>query len=293
MSQLYYHYTDASTALKILTNNELWLTHTKYLNDSNEGIDVLIYLERYIKNKEILKLLKFIDSRTEAYTCSFSKKKDLLSQWRGYCPPEEGYAIGFKSPEKFRGIMCDEGVSIKGMQTKGEHYCLSRHSHGFEACIYEEEEKEKVSQSMALRMEEKYIRLKSDMPEILENLNNCQINTKEFMQRLECDDVWLAQYIYYKYLFKNETFKEEHEYRFFVTFDSNYNQNPCYRSKGGAFIPYYRYCFGNEDVKKIIIRTTKTTEKCKQGLEHFLMNNKNMNHAEIDDFIETSNIPFQ
>jgi len=292
MTQVYFHYTDASTALKILSNNELWLTHTNYLNDKSEGLDILTYLKRYIKTKEILALLKFIDSRTETYTCSFSKQKDLLSQWRGYCPPEEGYAIGFKSPKEFRSLMNNEGISIKGASS-GEHYILARHPHSFEKCIYREKQKKEICQDMALRMEEKYVRLKNDMPEELINLNSNQINTKEFMQRLECDDVWLAQYIYYKYLFKDKAFEEEQEYRFFITFDSKFNQTPCYRTKDGAFIPYYRYCFEDTDLAKVIIRTTKTTEKCQEGLKHFLTNNKKMNQSEIDNFIECSSIPFR
>jgi hypothetical protein len=293
MSKLYYHYTDAATALKILTNQELWLTHTSFLNDANEGSDLLKHLSKHIENQDILKLLYFIDTRTDAYSCSFSKQKDLLSQWRGYCPPEEGYAIGFKSPDKFRDFMCDDGLSIVGAPTKDDTYILTRHSHGFKACIYEDNKKEEICKKMASYMEEDYFRLQVDMNDFLTNLDSPPAKLKDFLHRLEVGDVWLSEYLYYKYLFKNENFKEEEEYRFFLTFDMNYKQNPCYRVKNGVFIPYYRYSFDNKDVQKVVIRTTKSKNKCEQGLRHFLKNNKKMSQDEIELFIETSNIPFQ
>jgi hypothetical protein len=54
------------------------------------------------------KLLEVIGSETglamhggyEAiYICSFSSDGDLLSQWRGYCPPGSGFSIGFRLRE--------------------------------------------------------------------------------------------------------------------------------------------------------------------------------------------------
>lgn len=293
MSQLYYHYTDASTALKILTNKELWLTHTGYLNDANEGLDILPHLHKYIKDKNIIKLLEFVDSRVEAYTCSFSTEKDLLSQWRGYCPPEEGYAIGFKSPEKFQSLWCKDGISIEGAPKNHNSFCLTSHTQRFEACIYDDEVKDEIIKSLALSMKEKYIQLKIDIPAALSSPDGTLVESKDLLQRLSADEVWLIDYVVYKFLFKDKAFKEEKEYRFIVTFDSDYSQDPCYRTKDGAFIPYYRYCFSDEDVKKVVIRKTKNTDKCEQGLKHFLINHKNMSSDEADNFIDTSNIPFQ
>lgn len=41
-------------------------------------------------------IYKFIPSESFAFfVCSFSEEKDLLSQWRGYCPEGIGFSIGF------------------------------------------------------------------------------------------------------------------------------------------------------------------------------------------------------
>jgi hypothetical protein len=292
MSQLSYHYTDASTALKILTSHELWLTHTDYLNDATEGLDIFIYLKKYLKNQDIMKVLTYIDSKTDAYTCSFSTEKDLLSQWRGYCPPEEGYSIGFKLPEKFVNIDGNEDIFIRGMPTEDNTYFVLPNTGIFFQCIYEVKQKEIIIENMALRMDEKYEQLKSDVPDLLDRLNDFSTNSSDVLSRLK-DDVWLKEYIHYKYLFKNDAFKEENEYRFFMIVNAGVRQNPCYTTKNGAFVPYYRYCLGDKDVAEVVIRRTKTTKKCKQGLEHFLINHKKMSPDKIKNYITVSDIPFQ
>lgn len=294
MSDLYYHYTDASTALKILSENELWLTHTEYLNDATEGAVLSDSLKKHIKTQEIFKLLDLIDSRTDAYTCSFSAEPDLLSQWRGYCPPNEGYAIGFKSPENFVNLFNKDGVLIKGAPVKGgDHYNLTTHTQHFVECIYDAEKQEKICAELAQKMESDFKLLQQQMPSELVSLVDSSQWNNDLHHRLKAADIWFSDYIYYKYLFKNESFKEEREFRFFLVFDRNYHQSPCYRTKNGVFIPYYRYCFPDSDIGKIVIRATVRQQECKRGLEKFLKLQKRVEDEKIDRLIELSSIPFK
>jgi hypothetical protein len=45
------------------------------------------------------------------YAFSLSEEKDLLSQWRAYCPPEGGFALGF-SAAKLRELAEPEGFHL-------------------------------------------------------------------------------------------------------------------------------------------------------------------------------------
>jgi len=89
-----YHYTDINALSNIITNRELWLTHASFLNDHTEGQELFTLLTEIFQSEpNIIKLLKFVDKTSEAYCLSFSQDKDLLSQWRGYCPGVGGYNI--------------------------------------------------------------------------------------------------------------------------------------------------------------------------------------------------------
>ena len=125
-----YHYTSQKGLLGILgidpdePKPKLWMTNIFYLNDSSEftytlelviselmthkekGLSELIEdkgikgntLRIYEHIERVLKGFLSDDCKiTETYVFSLSKNGDDLSQWRGYCPKEGGFAIGFDS----------------------------------------------------------------------------------------------------------------------------------------------------------------------------------------------------
>ena len=63
------------------------------------------------------KSISSLKEDSEIFIASFSEEFDLLSQWRGYCPPNDGICIGF-----------DKEI-IKEFCTKNNFK--------FEKCIYE------------------------------------------------------------------------------------------------------------------------------------------------------------
>lgn len=100
-----YHYTNADALYKIINNKTLRLTSSKYLNDTKE----LKILQEIINPEmldeesipydikridEINQLLKENENE-ESFILSFSKHRDLLSQWRGYADNSKGLSIGF------------------------------------------------------------------------------------------------------------------------------------------------------------------------------------------------------
>lgn len=111
--KILWHYTSIETLTKILTNQNMRATHHSFMNDAKEiktGVDKFLEVIN-LSQKDRLKIetryfkdltanLEELSSGTSMalfYLISLSKKKDSLSQWRGYTPPAGGCAIGFNT----------------------------------------------------------------------------------------------------------------------------------------------------------------------------------------------------
>ncbi len=104
-----YHYTTQAGLLGILQNDEIWATHTQYLNDQREYRHALKLVRDEIQKRKsnttdseekavlgemysaIIAGVEFIN----ICVCSFSEVGDSLSQWRAYGGTAGGFAIGF------------------------------------------------------------------------------------------------------------------------------------------------------------------------------------------------------
>jgi hypothetical protein len=106
--QAVYHYTDLNGLQGIVTNHDLWLTHSRYSNDDEElthGFRIARETiegmrseasdrkRKYYLNR-VADLFK-VPSAEGAYICCFCEKNDLLSQWRSYSANGTGVSIGF------------------------------------------------------------------------------------------------------------------------------------------------------------------------------------------------------
>ncbi|MGZ5009693.1 MAG: DUF2971 domain-containing protein [Methylobacter sp.] len=104
-----YHYTDQKGLLGILESDTLWATKIQYLNDSTEYLLSLKLAERLLQErlteekdpKHRAKIKKIQGSslnitHMNVCVCSFSERKDALSQWRAYSG-NAGFSIGFNS----------------------------------------------------------------------------------------------------------------------------------------------------------------------------------------------------
>jgi len=110
-----YHYTDSIGLHAILSSKIMRATHIQFLNDSSEfrhalGM-ILARIEQAIAeniDERIAKMLFAIKDTVQGITpntfvISFSENRDVLSQWRGYCP-NGGYNIAF-SPNMWDGLL--------------------------------------------------------------------------------------------------------------------------------------------------------------------------------------------
>ena len=106
-----YRYTSIGCLHGIIEGRSIWASMIHYLNDAAE-LKTAISICREILTKELRQTSDFAmkdvvgvwnavldDLLEETHICvvSFTEQPDLLSQWRAYCPPDGGYAIGFRT----------------------------------------------------------------------------------------------------------------------------------------------------------------------------------------------------
>ncbi|MCQ4251563.1 DUF2971 domain-containing protein [Pseudomonas stutzeri] len=106
------HYTNTPGLMGIYQSRTLRATNIKFLNDEQEFVHALELIRQLIEEtdenkaapyipafnefkEKILSKITMLDKQTSEsiFTLSFSEKTDLLSQWRGYCPGNDGYCL--------------------------------------------------------------------------------------------------------------------------------------------------------------------------------------------------------
>ncbi len=111
--QTVFHYTDLAGLKGILSDGDLWLTHSRFSNDDEEITHGFSVAEQAIQASrggplpdsyldEVSRLLAAA-SVEGAYVCCFCLKGNLLSQWRGYGANGSGVSLEF-SPTGFNQI---------------------------------------------------------------------------------------------------------------------------------------------------------------------------------------------
>lgn len=96
-----YHYTSANGLRGILTNHEIWLTNTAFVNDITECKALKkekdLFNEENFSNPDVKKAwfdyLNCDKDDDVLYIASFSRAEDFLGQWRAY----GSYSIGFET----------------------------------------------------------------------------------------------------------------------------------------------------------------------------------------------------
>lgn len=102
-----YHYTSADGITGIIDKHEIWMSNTAFMNDTTE-LKMLQNTQAIFKDSdftndavrhawhEMLKRQRFNEDRhIDYYMASFSKKKNLLEQWRAY----GNFCIGFDAKQ--------------------------------------------------------------------------------------------------------------------------------------------------------------------------------------------------
>ena len=106
-----YHYTSVGGLVGIVETKVLWATHVSFLNDTVEirhAVSLLQSRIRELASGSTGPRMKLFTQLREwlqhgfiynhlLFVCSFTTNGNLLSQWRGYCPPGKGVSVGFNA----------------------------------------------------------------------------------------------------------------------------------------------------------------------------------------------------
>ena len=233
----------------------LWFTHSMFLNDSSEGIDIdRIYptacknlllsgeidetvfeeLNQFvITDKRIFKLKNDTDTKThikelpyDTYICSFSRDPDSLEMWRYYTKGETGLSIGLR-----KGLLSNSDLFNKKHKNRIGTFEVAD-------VIYNEQEKQYLV--------EEGIRRAIREPDIKNGLNG-SLNSNLYK---------------YRYTFKHPCFQSENEVRMmlFVPKDSSsfikYGRSAfqiSYRTSNGMLIPYIKLDFPKESLFSVLL----------------------------------------
>lgn len=282
---LIYHYTSTVGLLGILNSKKLWATQFEYLNDKSEYIyakEVILEIignlddVTVLKHKDIFEVcLEQIYKIYDVYTCSFSKNPDILSQWRGYCPHDGGFCIGFEVDE----LIKNNGVS-------------------FFECIYDYEEQKKeivkIVNEFCSNIEKLTAGVKLKFSDDWENIFNKR-EIKPYSDMITAHHLDLEKnHIFIRYelaqlsaRIKNPHFIEESEFRYIHISSKEGNTNINIRSRNSLLIPYIDLDFNSNAIKQVVIGPSVNKSHNLKPLE--LLKKQSSSDFEIEE----SNIPYK
>jgi hypothetical protein len=190
-----YHYTSGQALLGILESDSVWASQIRYMNDSKEfthavehATQVLHRLSMASSNqtgtrsglcKAVIRYLEELD-HLALYVACFSEIPDSLSQWRGYCPPNFGYSLGFDR------VKLDTAAEEQGFKLK--------------KCIYDRDEQSQTVSEWA-----------SKTIEALEA--GCPTNIDPVKYTYANNDKFLPNFVAFAPYMKDPSFIDEHEWR--------------------------------------------------------------------------------
>lgn len=205
----------------IIKSNSMWATEIRYFNDSSELSHTAHLLKSLIvqrSDSEVMRqfqewsLNRVTDGNLLFIGC-FTENGNLLSQWRGYCPPGKGISLGF-NPK-----------IVKDSADK-QHFNIGR-------CIYNLEHQKKILTKILIEIENAS---KDYNPETqLRKFHPSQ----SFHGLFEAFETGLLKVAA---LIKNPAFHEEDEWRVISPIISNYVKTPIeYREGISTLVPYLNF----------------------------------------------------
>lgn len=259
------HYTTPSAVYSILSQEELWFTDYRFLNDFSEGEIIWDVVESILNENQYEK--KFIDSikevRTEQtirvneirggfscekyiyYVCSFSKNNDSLPLWNYYARTAEtsGYNLVFNKSKLVNSIV--------------EKNLLQKSDYALMKVLYREGEQKKC------------------LKPIIDFFYNIWVEYSPTKRALLIIEMY---YLIQKLAigFKHKAYEDEKEVRLVLTLTEEYNQKfydenlISMRVKGNYFIPYLSLEIDKNALNKIVASPYIKDQAALDSLKLFL-----------------------
>jgi hypothetical protein len=250
----YGHYTSPAGLLGTIRDEILWATNIKFLNDQHEFQHALTLIKvilegpvhaqpkpfealfQEFKNK-VSHNLGFLDPHTaeSVFTISFSEQIDLLSQWRGYCPGNNGFCIVFDLEELHKQMSA----------TMADCHLLK--------CVYDDAVKQKELKNLLNSRWKEY-----------QTLTDKDAKTA-VIDGFAHELVLLASH------FKHPSFKEEQEHRIVVVdSDDTLRKKVEFREGRSSLIPFLKLPAPHMLIKKIVVGPNVDQALAVRALEAFV-----------------------
>jgi len=222
-----FHYTGISSLLGMVETNAIWATSISYLNDSEEILHACELIKSEIQERKsehesdlisrfYSELTNWIDKLSKSvidiYIISFSENPFLLSQWRSYTPHGKGVCI------EFNKVYINKLLSNSRMK--------------FAKCVYDIEEQRNIVQfllDMIWNEFEKYYQTGQ-----LKTLHPNEPTALRFFFDIYQEDICQVLAIT-----KNNTFREEKEWRLISPLISDLNINKVHFRDGSLTLTPY------------------------------------------------------
>lgn len=226
-----YHYTSLSGMMGIVNSKSIWTSEIKYLNDADElrylgKVANSILALRSVSSDQTVEIWRqfsdWIRERLDhghmLFVGSFTENGNLLSQWRGYCPPGKGVSIGF-SP------------SVITAAVKRQSFLIGK-------CVYDR----KAQDDIVERLLEAVLHTAVSQGPAPTNKKHPTQSYWDAFNSLELDILRVAA------LLNNPAFREELEWRIVSPFHINYVQAPIkYREGPRMLVPYVEFSIADEN----------------------------------------------
>ena len=257
-----YHYLSSNSLLGVVESKRFWATSIHYLNDFyeyNYAIDLVhdilhhdISPRTEVERGLIQSIIKHLDSiRTHTvYVSCFSEEKDLLSQWRAYCPPEGGYCVGFNT-EHIRSI------------AEKSNFTLIR-------CVYD------------VVQQRQYI---TDI--ILETLNSYDPTSDNEAFNNEFSTSWyfISMLMVLIPVFKHPAFHEEKEWRLVSPLLTSKQLPIKYRSNKAILVPYVEAEISDDsgvlNIEEVIVGPNKDINLASSSINSFSESIEHLNVGRV------------
>jgi len=287
-----YHYTSIDGLEGIFTKRAVWASQIHFLNDTQEfeyAVQILKeilseFRKEYPTTSIIQKALGPSPSLSEPRDLlagfyqsledevlfdlfkkfpicifSLSEKEDLLSQWRGYCPPGGGYSIGFSSK-----------LLVKFLETRNLY---------LKPCIYDLKEQQAIIRQA----------LTEKSQAALKSLESLEGTSEEIQEVFKYNIVeFIMEFSQIASILKHPSFYEECEWR--IVSDLIDNKDMSFKIGKSMLIPYFSISFEGIEpfpIDQIIIGPAPEQRLAKSSLTQFMVQNK------LDISIETSKTPYR
>jgi hypothetical protein len=230
------HYTDITSLMNIIENDEIWFSRREYINDVEEIDYVSSVLEEVFSEMNtsdpLRKTISDYLQASKQYVFSLSTEIDVVNQWMAYSL-NDGYCICFDRKSLLNYYNNRKYFSVKGGKV-----------------IYNKEEAKEIFRILVQYFEE--------------IINNSTTFLTNIINQQNVIDI----FFFYFSLIKKENYKYENEYRI-VIIDNNQAE---FRKRNGIVLPYIKTSNKPQKlpINKIIIGPKTKDNKAKTGLEEFL-----------------------